>query len=97
MKIMKRNRRVYSKEFKANAVELILSGRSVSELSRDSGVHHSLLHRWKNQHLQELDGHHEGPGQSPSEMAAEIERLRKELAEQREINVILKKTIKFIS
>ena len=94
---MKSIRKKYSDEFKKDAVELLLQGRSATELSRDLGVNVSSLNRWRRSYLRNLDTQHDGNGQSPSEMAAEINRLRKELAEQREINVILKKTIKYVS
>jgi len=75
----------------------VLSGRGASEVSRDLGIDVSNLNRWKKLYLDELDSKHDGNGQSPSEMAAEIKPLRRELAEQREIVTILKKTIKYVS
>lgn len=94
---MKRSRRNYTDEFKSNAVSLVLGGRSVSEISRDLGIDVSNLNRWRKEYLSGLDKAHDGEGQSPSEMAAEIKQLRKELAEQKEIVTILKKTIKYVS
>lgn len=90
-------RRQYTRQFKEDAVGLLLGGRSVREVSRDLGVDVSSLNRWRRQLLEEQDHSHEGPGLSPSEQAAENQRLRKELAEQKEIVSILKKTIKYVS
>lgn len=92
-----KERRQYTKEFKADAVSLILSGRAVIEVSRDLGVDVSNLNRWKKEYLDGLDQGHTGEGKSPSELAAENKQLRKELAEQKEIVTILKKTIKYVS
>jgi len=38
--------RRYDREFKQNAVALIQSGRSISEVARDLGVSHWSLSRW---------------------------------------------------
>ena len=38
--------RRYDREFKQNAVALIQSGRSITEVSRDLGVSHWSLSRW---------------------------------------------------
>lgn len=92
-----KQRRQYTKEYKADAVSLILSGRSVIEVSRDLGVDESNLNRWRKEYLDGLDQGHTGEGKSPSELAAENKQLRKELAEQKEIVAILKKTIKYVS
>lgn len=90
-------RRRYSAEFKEDAVKLVLSGRTLGEVAKDLDIERSCLGRWRREYLQKLDEQHEGPGQSPSEMAAEIKRLRKELAHEREVTAILKKTIKYVS
>jgi len=45
---MGENRRHYTKEFKIEAVRLIVEeGRRISEVSRDLGVGENLLSRWK--------------------------------------------------
>lgn len=93
----KTERRQFSAEFKKDAVGLVLGGRGASEVARDLDLNVSTLNRWRQQYLEELDSQHDGKGQSPSEMAAEIKQLRKELAHEREITTILKKTIKYVS
>lgn len=90
-------RRKYSQQFKKDAVALVLGGRSVRDVSRDLGIEVSNLNRWKKEYLDQQDQTHDGVGLSPSEQAAENKRLRKELAEQKEIVSILKKTIKYVS
>jgi transposase-like protein len=93
----KPTRRQFSAEFKEDAVKLILSGRSLAEVAKDLDIERSCLGRWRREYLKQLDDQHEGSGQSPSEMAEEIKRLRKELAHEREVTTILKKTIKYVS
>lgn len=70
-------RRQYSAEFKEDAVKLVLGGRLAREVAKDLDIDVSNLNRWRREYLEELDEQHEGPGQSPSEMVAEIKRLRK--------------------
>jgi len=93
----KPTRRQFSAEFKEDAVQLVLGGRNAREVSRDLNINVSSLNRWRRQYLDELDEGHEGRGASPSDLAEEIKRLRKELAYEREVTTILKKTIKYVS
>ena len=45
---MGKNRRQYTKEFKIEAVRLIVEeGRPISEVARELGTAQSLLHRWE--------------------------------------------------
>ena len=45
---MGKNRRQYTKEFRIEAVRLIVEeGRPISEVARELGTAQSLLHRWK--------------------------------------------------
>ena len=45
---MGKKRNQYTKEYKVEAVRLIIEeGRPISELSRELGTAQSLLHRWK--------------------------------------------------
>ena len=45
---MGEKRRKYTKEFKIEAVRLIVEkGRPISEVARELGTAQSLLHRWK--------------------------------------------------
>lgn len=95
---MKNNeKQKYTEEFKQDAVNLLMKGRRAVEVARDLNISPSCLNRWRREYLSRLDLAHDGVGKSPSEMAAEIKHLRKELAESLEINVILKKTIKYFS
>ena len=62
----------YDREFKEQAVALIQSGRSITEVSRDLGVSHWSLSRW-------LKDAQSGHGLS------EVKTLSSETAEQREL------------
>ena len=95
---MKRKR--YSLEFKKEAARLlIMDGESAPEVAAKLGVRTNLLYRWKSEHLGELGGSaRTAPGESsPQEMAAELTRLRKELARSERINLILKKTVRYFA
>jgi transposase len=95
--VMKRKR--YTAEFKREAARLmIIDGVSAPEVSEKLQVKTGLLYRWKSEHLAELDGGKAGKtGSSATQMAAEIDQLRKQLARERRINEILKKTVSYFA
>jgi transposase len=64
--------RRYDQEFKENAVALIQSGRSITEVSRDLGVSHWSLSRWLK-------------AAQSAQALSRAKRLSSETAEQREI------------
>ena len=89
--------RRYDQEFKENAVALIQSGRSITEVSRDLGVSHWSLSRW-------LKGAQSGqvlsePGTLSSETPEqrELRRLRQENDYLRRQRDILKKACSILS
>ena len=92
-------RKRYSAEFKKEAARLmIIEGLSGSEVSEKLGVNANLLYRWKSDHLEELEGFKRAADNaSPKEMAEELAQLRKELAKERRINEILKKTVGYFA
>ena len=94
---MKRQR--YTAEFKREAARLlIMDGLSAPEVSRWLDVNTGLLYRWKRHHLAELDAANPTQSKSsPTQMAAEIDQLRKELAREKRINEILKKTVSYFA
>lgn len=90
-------RRVFSPEFKREAVALVRDrGVSIRQAAKDLGLHENLLRRW----VKELKG---DPGQAfpgrgkmkPDD--AEIARLRRELAKTRTERDILKKAIAYFA
>jgi transposase len=84
-------RRVYTKEFKSEAV--MLAGRRekpVRLIAQDLGRNESVLRRWVHEAQEAVEGVQAFPGHGrPRD--AELARLRKEVKHLREINDILKK------
>ena len=92
---MKRTRTKYTKEFKKDAVNLILrSDRSIRKIAAELGVEYNLLCRWK----REFDAHEENafPGQG-NPVEAELAKLKRELLDVKEERDILKKAVAIFS
>ena len=94
---MGKQRRQYTKEFKIEAVRLIIEeGRPISEVARELGIGENLLHRWKKKYEEgEIDPF---PGQgrlSPED--GELRRLRRENKRLRMEHEILKKAVAIFS
>ena len=92
-----RGRRKYDREFKEDAIRLISDGgRSVREVARDLGIHENMLHRWKQEYLQ--DKEHSFPGKGhmkPHE--EELFKLKRKIADLEEDRAILKKALAIFS
>lgn len=93
-------RRHYSKEFKEEAVGLVLrEGRSAKEVALELGLHPSMVARWKREHLEQMN--QDAPSLNgrlkPSELEAENQRLRRELQKAKEQRDILKKAVGIFS
>jgi transposase len=92
---MAAERRSYTEEFKREAVQLLeSSGKPVAQLARDLGVNDNNLYRWR-----ELYGNQPQTGtknDNPVDMAAELKRLRQEVAVLRQERDILKKAMHII-
>jgi len=98
---MKRSRRTFSAEFKAKAVRLLKAGgQDVTQLARELGVPRQLLYSWARQadrrKGQPLSDVFPGRGKRTAEQM-ELDRLRRENAELREANEILKKFKAFVA
>jgi len=92
--------RTYSKEFKTDAVELMLSGeKAVEEIASDLGVPVPNLFRWRREALEKSQEGLEGAPKSlkPAELEQENRRLRRELEKARLERDILKKTVNIFS
>jgi transposase len=91
-----RRRRQFTKEFKASAIELYLSsGRTAKEIAEELGFDRSNLGRWlKEKEEAEAKQFTVFPGQG-NPRDEEVARLRKEVADLRETNEILKKAMAF--
>lgn len=92
-----KKRKRYDRAFKVEAVRLVREeGRSVASVARDLGLGENLLHRWKQQFVQQGDTAFVGTGNLSLEQA-ELRRLRWQLADVTEERDILKKAISVFS
>ena len=88
---MGNKRKKYSKEFKLEAVRLVIEGGdSIALIARDLGIHASLLGRWKKEYDQDHGNAFPGKGQLKPE-DEELRLLRRENARLRMERDILKK------
>lgn len=87
----------YDDQFKVDAVRhLVECGKTIKSVAEELGVERSNLGRWKREQLARMDhqvGGVGGEGMKPSELEAELRRLRLELADVREQRDILKKAL----
>ncbi len=90
-------RRIYSREFKTEAVKLITEhGVSVAQASRDLEVGESVLRRWVREQASAPATAFPGHGQLRAD-AAEVAALRKELARLKAERDILKRAAAFFA
>jgi transposase-like protein len=97
MKHLKSQRR-HSKAFRKEAVELLLTGRTLGELAEQLQVPVSTLHDWKQEYLMDLE--HQATDVAtlpPLKMQEEIQRLRKENQKLKLHQEILKKALGILS
>jgi transposase len=89
----KRTYKQYSKEFKEEAVSLVLEqGYSVPEAAKSLGIATNILYRWKDK----IESQKEGKSLSEDERD-ELKRLRKEVKNLRMEKEILKKASAFFA
>ena len=97
MKHLKEQKR-HSKAYRRQAVELLMSGRTLSDLASELGVSVPTLHRWKEEYLMEVA---EQPADTqalpPHQMWQELQRLRKENQKLKLHQEILKKAMGILS
>jgi len=94
---MGKKRRQYTKEFKTEAVRLVIEeGRTISEVARDLGINENLLHRWKKKSEEGKIEPFPGKGRlSPED--EELRQLRRENKRLRMERDILKKAVAIFS
>lgn len=93
----KKEKRYFSREFKKDAVDLVVKkGMSATKVGRDLGVHPNLIHLWRRRHFDDGDDAFEGKGKLKSE-EARLKQLQKELEEVKEERDILKKALAVFS
>jgi transposase len=95
--MMTKERRVYSSEFKREAVQLLeTSGKSASELERDLGIGKGNLWRWKRKFAADGEGAFPGHGRLTAEQER-FRRLERENEILRQERDILKKAVAIFS
>lgn len=85
----RRSNRRYDSDFKANALKLVESGRSVASVAAALGIDKSLLYSWRRQSDPEWE--------SDKAEQREIERLQKRVLELEQERDILKKALAIFS
>ena len=91
----KRKRRQFTKEFKAEAVQMVLeTGRSIAEVARDLGIHDGTLGNWVNAWRRA----HPEPDQASTPVErAHVKELEDEIRRLRMENEFLKKAAAFFA
>lgn len=92
-----RGRRTYTKEFKEDAVRLVLDkGVAVSQVADDLGVHENSIYKWLRQYR--ADGQEAFPGKGRLKpQDEELRRLKRENEILKEERAILKKALAIFS
>jgi transposase len=90
-------RRKYDRAFKIEAVKLVTErGTPLAEAARNLGIHENLLHKWKQQYLEDTAAAFPGKGRlKPQD--EEVRKLRRKLANVEEERDILKKALAIFS
>jgi transposase len=87
----KKPRKAHTTEFKQEAVQLAAKI-GVAAAARDLGVYESQIYDWRNKLLQKKSS-----SQREADLAAEVAKLKRQLAEQAEDLAILKKAATYFA
>ena len=87
-------RPAYPKEFREEAVQLLLAGRTPQELSKSLGVSEQTLRDWRRQ--DQIDRHERDDGLTSDERE-ELRRLRRENARLKQERDLLKRATAFFA
>ena len=91
-------RKVFSKEFKLEAVRLLEhSDKSPNDIAIDLGVRRNMLYKWQTQLKEQRGDAFRGSGRKPLDQSSEVTCLRKELAEVKLERDILKKAAAYFA
>src|ERR1700755_3342474 len=95
-KVTKRKRRLFTPEFKAEAVHLVRgSGKTVAEVARELDLTATCLRDWVNQAAVDEEG--AGQGALTTDEGAELNRLSRELRVVEQERDFLKKTAAYFA
>ena len=89
-------RRTYSKEFKEESVQYLLSHpeKTITAVAESLGIRRDVLNRWKQEKIKHEDKSFPGKGNPRDE---EMFKLKRELADAKEERDILKKALAIFS
>jgi transposase len=89
--------RRFSKEFKLEAIRLAMeSGKPAAQVARELGIRVNQIGKWRKELDEKQEGAFLGKGRQ-TEKDAELRQLRRELADAREENEILKKAAAYFA
>jgi transposase len=89
--------KVYSKEFKEEAVRLVeTSGKSITQIARELGISDSTIHNWRKELAEHGKEAFPGKGHQTT-LEEENRRLKKELERVQQERDILKKVVSIFS
>jgi len=91
---MPRTRPAYPEQLRREAVELLLAGRTPSELAESLGVSQQTLRNWRRQAQRDVGERDDGP---TSDEREELHRLRRENARLKQERDILKRATAFFA
>jgi transposase len=95
--LVKKVQKVYTKEFKEEAVKLVQSsGKPAAQVARELGISDSALYLWQKQLAEKGPDAFPGTGHQ-SAQEEEIRRLKRELEVTRQERDILKKVVSIFS
>ena len=92
--VVPRTRPAYPEEFRREATELLLAGRSPSELAESLGVSQQTLRNWRRQAQIDRRERDDGP---TSDEREELRRLRRENVRLRQERDLLKRAAAFFA
>jgi transposase len=93
-----KGRKHHSKAFRKQAVELLLTGRTLTDLASELHIGVTTLQEWKEEYLTEMDHQPlDTTTLSPLQMQEEVRRLRKENQKLKLHQEILKKAMGILS
>ena len=91
-------RRQYSREYKLEAVGMVLRGdKTATQIARELGINVNLLYRWKSQYLADEASSFPGSGHLQDPEEERIRALERELRSVQEERDILKKVVSIFS
>lgn len=98
MKSVQENRRQYTREFKIEAVELLLSGNQKAvDVASNLGIRPKILSRWKGEYLDNQEHSFPGSGHLAEPDDERVRKLERELYRVTRERDILKKAMAIFS